>query len=244
MPTKKNSRNNSRNYSSSNNSTNYNSGKNKDLRALIHSGERIMYEGKPSKACYFFESVFNPMLFIALIWGAFDYFFLNQVVIRGFTEAGMKEYLLVFFVIHLMPVWMYVFGVLLMFRKYRHTYYIVTDRAIYVSGGIFVRTYNTKPFAELSHIDLHRGIFDQMFGVGDIIATSSQMTTAGSGNTWYTNTNNARPAVVRIDSIKDYDKVYRIVSKLQQDIYTDVQYPNDLRPSKNRGYKTKYSKDD
>ena len=38
--------------------------------------------------------------------------------------------------------------------------YIVTDKAIYVSSGVFTHTINTKPFAELSHIDLHRGIFD------------------------------------------------------------------------------------
>ena len=31
-----------------------------------------------------------------------------------------------------------------------------------------------------------------------------------------------------------------MVKKLQTDIYTDVMYPNDKRPSENHGYNTEY----
>ena len=206
-------------------------GASEDLRRFVNESEKILWEGKPNKKCYIFESVFNPLLPFALLWGILDF------TIIGFTfghsdGSGMALILLVFFAFHLMPVWLYLAGVLLTFRRYRHTYYIVTDNAIYVSGGAFVRTYNTKPFAELSHIDLHRGIFDQWFNVGDIIATSSQMSTDN------------KSASIRIDSISDYDKVYKIVSKLQKDIYTDVMYPNELRPTENKGYRTKYKGDE
>lgn len=202
---------------------------NSDLRALVNEGEKILYEGKPNKKCYIFESIFNPLLPVALLWGILDFSMLGLV----FNNAsGMALFLVIFFMFHLMPVWMYLFGVLLTFRRYKNTYYIVTDHAIYVSGGVFARTYKTKPFAELSHIDLHRGIFDQWFKVGDIIATSSQM---GPNN---------QAAAIKINSISEYEKVYKIVKKLQKDIYTDVMYPNDLRPKSNHGYKTEYENDD
>ena len=113
-------------------------------------------------------------------------------------------------------------------KKYKNTYYIVTDTGIYVSGGAFSKTYKHKPFAELSHVGLHRGIFDQMFNVGDIITTSSHFT------------DNKGSASISICSISDYIDVYNLVKKLQQDIYTDVMYPNDKRPSENHGYNTKY----
>ena len=45
---------------------------------------------------------------------------------------------------------------------------------------------------------------------------------------------------MRINSIKDYVNVYGIIKKLQEDIYTDVMYPNDKRPSENHGYNTEY----
>ena len=113
-------------------------------------------------------------------------------------------------------------------RKYRNTYYIVTDHRVYVSGGIFTMNLETKTFAELSHINLHRGIFDQFFNVGDVQLTTDQFTNKGT------------PAVIALNSISDYANVYRLVKKLQRDIYADTMYPNDLRPEENHGYRTKY----
>ena len=69
-------------------------------------------------------------------------------------------------------------------KKYKNTYYIVTDTGIYVSGGAFSKTYKHKPFAELSHVDLHRGIFDQMFNVGDIITTSKMNSSSINVGGW------------------------------------------------------------
>ena len=34
--------------------------------------------------------------------------------------------------------------------------------------------------------------------------------------------------------------IYNLVKKLQTDIYTDVMYPNDKRPTENHGYNTQY----
>ena len=127
-----------------------------------------------------------------------------------------------------MPVWLYLGGVLLSFRKYRNTYYIVTDSSVYVSGGVFSKTFDTKPFQEMSRVNLHRGIFDQAFGVGDVIITSNQFNSNGV------------TASMKINSISNYTEVYNLIKKLQKDIYTDAMYPNDLRPKENHGYNTEY----
>ena len=198
-----------------------------DLKAIISSDEKVLYEGKPNKKCYFFESIFNPLLPFALIWAIIDF---GVIGVTLFTSEfnQISFFLIPFMLLHLMPVWIYLAGILGTVRKYRNTAYIVTDKAIYVSGGIFTQNINTKPFAELSHIDLHRGIFDQMFNVGDIIATSSQLS------------ENGRSTTIAINSISNYIDIYNLVKKLQTDIYTDVMYPNDLRPTENHGYNTKY----
>ena len=197
-----------------------------ELKRLVDSNEKILYEGRPSKKCFIFESIINPLLPVAIIWGIIDFGVLGGTLVFG--ESGMLFFLIPFMLLHLMPVWIYLAGAILSFRKYRNTYYIVTDHAIYVSGGIFSKTYNQKPFAELSHVNLHRGIFDQMFNVGDVITTSSDF-----------NQNNG-PDVISINSIENYTEVYNLVKKLQKDIYTDVMYPNDKRPKENHGYKTEY----
>lgn len=205
-----------------------------ELTLLIGKGEKILYAGKPDKKCYIFESIFNPLLPFAALWGLFDMFFIGT----AFSSDKADEaafFIIPFMALHMMPVWLYLGGALLSFRRYRNTAYIVTDKAIYASGGIFARTYKSKPFAELSHVDLHRGVFDQWFGVGDIITTSAQANPM-SMNGRRTSAN----AGISIDSIANYAEVYKLVKQLQEDIYTDVMYPNDLRPSENHGYKSKY----
>lgn len=193
-----------------------------ELKSMVGTDETILYEGKPDRKCFLFESIFNPLLPVAIIWAVIDLGFL------GVGITGGQLVMIPFMLFHLMPVWMYLFGVIFSFRKYKNTYYIVTDHAVYISSGVFTMNLESKTFAELSRVNLHRGIFDQMFNVGDIQITTNQLTRKNM------------PAVLGINSISNYAEVYQLVKKLQRDVYTDVMYPNDLRPEENHGYRTKY----
>lgn len=193
-----------------------------ELKRMVGMDETILYEGKPDKKCFIFESIFNPLLPAAIIWAIFDAGF------WGMAIESMNFIMIPFFLFHLMPVWIYLAGVIFAFRRYKNTYYIVTDHGVYISSGIFVMNLAAKTFAELSRVNLHRGIFDQMFHVGDVQLTTDQFTRKGV------------PVAMGINSISDYAEVFQLVKKLQTDIYADVMYPNDLRPKENHGYRTKY----
>lgn len=198
-----------------------------DLKNLVGANETVYYEGKPDKKCFIFESIFNKMLPFALVWAIFDFSFIRTAF--SASNAGeMTLFMVPFFALHLMPVWIYLAGVITSFIRYKNTYFIVTDRAIYVSGGVLSKTLKTKPFAEMSHIDLHRGVFDQLFGVGDVIASSAQF----SGKTGNES--------IEISSISNYSEVFGLVKKLQTDVFSDTMFPNDMRPPENHGYNTKY----
>ena len=193
-----------------------------ELKSMVGSNETILYEGKPDKKCFIFESIFNPLLPVAIIWAIFDTGFL------GIAIGSMNFVMIPFMLFHLMPVWIYLAGVLFSLRRYKNTCYIVTDHAVYISSGVFTMNLETKTFAELSRVNLHRGIFDQMFHVGDVQLTTNQFTRKGM------------PAIMGINSIADYTEVFQLVKKLQRDIYADTMYPNDLRPEENHGDRTKY----
>ena len=141
-----------------------------ELKCMVGSDETILYEGKPDKRCFLFESIFNPLLPIAIIWAVID------LGILGIASGEFNFILTPFLLFHMMPVWIYLGGVIFSFRRYQNTYYIVTDHAVYVSSGIFTMNLQEKTFAELSRVNLHRGIFDQMFNVGDIQITTNQYT--------------------------------------------------------------------
>lgn len=90
-----------------------------------------------------------------------------------------------------------------------------------------------KPFTELSKINIHRGIFDQMLNVGDVVFSCNPLDFIMQTNS------NSQTGLVIAD-IHDYQEVFSIVKKLQTDIYSDTMYPNDLRPKENHGYRTEY----
>lgn len=204
-----------------------------DLQALVGKNEKIMWQGKPNKRCFVLESIFNPLLFIAIIWAVFDF----SIMGLAFQTSGMGIFMGGFMLFHLMPVWIYLAGVLFSIRKYKNTEYIITDRGIYVSGGTFSYTYEMKPFTDLSHIHIHRGLFDQWIGVGDVISECHHTT--------YTHSRNGRvPQGMNICNIADYQDVFNLVKQLQTDIYADTMYPNDLRPKENHGYRTEYTPND
>lgn len=203
-----------------------------DLEAMVGANETILWRGRPNKKCFILESIFNPLLPFALIWAIIDF------AVIGFTiNAGIPWFALVFFAIHLMPVYIYLIGVILSFRKYKHTHYIITDRGIYISGGTFAYTYEMKPFTDLSHINIHRGIFDQWLGVGDVVTVCAHNTYNVNGSA-----HSHSPRGMNICDIADYQRVFTMVRDLQTDIYADTQYPNDLRPRENHGYQTQYTK--
>lgn len=202
-----------------------------DLEAMVGMNESILWRGKPDKKCFILESIFNPMLPFALIWAIID------LAVVGFTfsaSGGMLMFILPFMLLHLMPVWIYIGGVIMSFRKHRNTQYIITDKGIYVSGGIFAYKYEMKPFTDLSHINIHRGIFDQWLGVGDVVTVCSH--TGFNSNSSHSHSSNG----LTICDIPDYQQVFAMIKQLQTDIYADTQFPNDLRPGENHGYQTQY----
>jgi len=205
-----------------------------DLKSLVGDNEKIMWEGKPNKKCFIFECIFNPLLPFAMLWAFVDLFIFGF----GFSASEFTAILIPFFLLHMMPVWIYLIGALSSIIRYKNTYYIVTDYAVYFSSGVISKRFDTKPFQEMSRVNLHRGIFDQMFNVGDIVITTNQF--APNGHVGYGMGNNMQNGFMKINSISDYTEVYNLVKKLQKDMYADTMYPNDMRPEENHGYNTKY----
>lgn len=207
------------------------------------NGERIMWRGKPKFNVFLLEAIFNPMLFVAIVWGGLDFFFIRTATTAdGFSESmesGMGGFLAIFFLFHLMPVWLYLGGVITAALKHKHTEYIITERGIYISGGILTVNIQMKPFTDLSHVNIHKGIFDQMFGVGDVTMVCNHTDPyAYSRRSNHNHNHNS----FNIVDIEDYQEVFQMIKNMQTDIYADTMYPNAMRPDENPGYNTRYNR--
>ena len=215
-----------------------------DLELMVDKEEQILWRGRPNKKCYFLEGIFNPMLPFALLWFLFDITFLSVAIFsstQGDSESAnsFSVFILIpFMLFHMMPCWIYLAGVLTVARKYKHTEYILTDKGIYVSGGVFAYTCQMKPYTEVSRIFIHRGIFDQLLKVGDVVFSSTA--DERQNNSFNKLNSHDFYGNLTIADTPEYQKVFELAKKLQNDVFADTMYPNNLRPEENHGYKTEY----
>lgn len=204
----------------------------KELAKMVGKDEKILWFSKPDKKCFILESIFNPLLPFAILWLIIDSCFIITAIYSG--DKNATGFLIPFMAFHLMPVWIYLFGILTITIRYKNAAYIVTSKGIYISSGFISKSQEMKPFTDLSHVNIHRGFFDQILGVGDVVSTCAHES--------YDSRHRSGVQGFAICDIADYQKVFQMVKELQTDVYSDTMYPNALRPENNPGYNTKYNK--
>ncbi len=198
-----------------------------DMREMVSPGERILWTGKPDKKVTVLEAIFNPLLIVAAVWLIFD-----LGVMRLSFSDGTATMLIPFMILHLMPVWIYLAGVITASLRQRNTFYMITTAGLYIGGGVVSFRYEMKPWVDIGHISIHQGVFDRMMGVGDVVfvcghTSHDARTTRSEGN-------------LAIKNISDFQNIFRLAGKVQRDIYSDTMYPNAMRPESNPGYNTRY----
>ena len=103
--------------------------------------------------------------------------------------------------------------------------YAATDKRIIIASGLVGYTYDSLNYRDIDNVSLHVGLFDRLFGTGDVIFTSE------GGNRSFLD-------------IEDFDEAYALIQQAVTDIQADIEYPNALRPQDNPGYNTRYTRDE
>ena len=177
-----------------------------DFQSVVGSEETVLWQGRPEKKCFIIESIFNPLLPFALFWAAIDLTIMGGLFFSKFHFEDVTSetaIILIFFLIHMMPVWIYLIGILRSVRSHRNVEYIVTDRAIYISGGANHYYYEKKTYQELEGVTLNQGFFDIKLGVADIEFKKEK---EKQGQILRNNLK-----TFAICDISDYDRVYLLV---------------------------------
>ena len=195
------------------------------LREMIENsgeGESVLWEGKPDKRAFLVERVMS-MFPIALIWLIFDGAFITImcVFVRNIPLPAII-FMVVFFIIHLTPVWIWIAGCVTAWRKLKNTDYAFTEKRVAIKTGFFAQVKNIQ-YSEITSVNLKVGFFDRMFKVGDIV-----LTTSGKEK-------------IMLEDLKDPYFICERLQKITTDIKTDMSFPNDLRPKENHGYNTTYN---
>ena len=135
------------------------------IEEMMAFEEQILWEGGKSEDSTFWEAIFNPLLPFAAIWCVVDFSIIGTAGLANMIFSGMA----LFFLIHLMPVWLYLGGIIFARKKARNTRYVVTTRGIYIqtgsSGREQVKFYG---YDEIKYAQTKQGMFDRQYNVGDV----------------------------------------------------------------------------
>ena len=181
------------------------------LENQIGPGEQILWTGTKNKKVSFFEAIFNAMLPFALLWGLFDMMFVGAFVQAdqmGDTGRRMTSFAVPFFLLHLMPVWIYLGGILTSVRRAQNTHYCVTDQAVYIQSGLFDTKVERKEYSHFTALTVGQSFWDKRADTGDVRITLDEIYYSGKHHTRHNRTFN-------IENIPDYEEVFRIVQQCQ-----------------------------
>lgn len=120
-----------------------------------------------------------------------------------------------------MPVWIWLSNVISASAQHKNIEYAFTNKRIIIRSGLIIDIKNIY-YIDIQSVNLRVGLIDRMLKVGDIYIKSKLETAV----------------------LWDIPNPYIITNKLQKvvnDIKTDMNYPNALRPAENTGFNTIYN---
>ena len=143
--------------------------RNKTIDEELKSDEIVLFRAKPKKSAYILEAFFK-MLPIAIIWLAFDTFFIIEFLSMGAEQLGpFVIFIIFFFIVHLTPVWIWLGGLIKATAGYKNIEYAITDKRILVRDGILNVEIKSLEFKNIASFNISKSLSDQMLHVGDII---------------------------------------------------------------------------
>lgn len=205
------------------------------IEKILEQDERILWSGRPDRVAYSIGSI--SFYIFALIWGAIDLGFL-LLFTRGFADGGGPPLLFAvpFFMLHMMPVWIALFGPIYRYLASGKVEYVMTNKRIYIQSGLIGTDINSLELYEVQQLSVDVGIVEKMRGVGTVLLTRGAQGSSGknSGSSW-------KNKLLHIEN--PYD-VYKLIQRVSLDVTTDYQFPNAYRPEENKGYQTQYNPGD
>ena len=197
--------------------------KQNEIKDILSDDEEVLVNLKPNRKVYLLESIFKGLP-VVLIWLAADTFAITMIASTGtMYEPWLIAFFIFFFALHLIPVWIYIYSIIKVIVSYKNLEYVFTDKRIIVRSGLIGIDFKYVYYYEINSVTVNVGLFDRMFKVGDIIIKSNNQ-------------------VVKVNDISYPYKYSNKIQEIVRDLKADMAFPNDLRPSENHGYNTKYKK--
>lgn len=198
-----------------------------EFEAVKDADETILWIGKPAYIPFLAQGI--PFLIIGLVWLAFDSMFFLGFGDVGF--GGMGGFITLFMLFHLFPFWGSLLNMLRLVLIYRNVRYAITTKRIMLRSGFFGIDFKAVDFDKIQNLEVNVGPLEKLFNVGSIRIFSGQLVHTEHGS---------RSVADVFKGIENPYGVFKQLKQVSMDIRSDINYPNQLRPDENKGYKTTY----
>jgi len=186
-----------------------------DLKKCIRKDEKIIWEGHSDKKCFMFECWFNPLLPFVIVWIAVD-FLAIALCIAGDAKIPVS-FLIGFLLVFSFPIWLYIGKIVFSGREYRNQYYIITNKGVYSSRGVFSPKFKYDPYLDITDMKIHQSTFDKKFNTADIMLVLPGIQYTNSPKAIVNWKDNAGLEKTIIFSIPNYQEVYNLMLRAQNE---------------------------
>lgn len=197
-----------------------------EFDAVKDNDETIYWTGQPKFVPFLAKGI--PFLIIGLFWGAFDLFFLMNMMSIG----GAQPFIWIYMLLHLFPFYGSILNMFRLALVHHNTFYAITSKRLMLRTGFFGIDFKAVDYDKIQNLEVNVGPLEKLFNVGTIRAFTGE----------YAHTKNGtRPLFNEFIAIEEPYEVFKQIKQVSVDIKTDWNYPNKLRPEDNPGYNTKYT---
>lgn len=190
----------------------------KELDKVLDAKEKIQWENRPK--------------FLPFVLGAGAlYVIISSIIILpllflgyGAGSAGLYLFLILAFVIGA-PV----YHILV----YPFVHYAITNKRVIIQKGLIGRDFDMVDFDKITDLQVNVGVVDKLFGQGSgsiLVATAGRIIQTKKGKV---------QAPYTLRNIPNPYEVFKTLKKVSHAVKTDIHFPNEYRPRKNKGYNTK-----
>ena len=185
-----------------------------ELEQMVGNNETVLWRGAPVRKAFLIRSICNSLLPISIVWGCINIPMIIESINDLRTgEDTMSWFTIPFFLLHMFPVWIYLASVITSFARLKNTGYIITDKSVYISGGVFALNTQVKPLAKLSTVTINRGLIEKMTKVGTVILNDDTTTNSNRANFFSINSQD-------LLYLSDYEDVFTLIRDTQDKAYS------------------------
>lgn len=205
----------------------------RELDKVLDKNEKVLWEGTPQAKPYVFRSL------IGTIFGIFLLIFLVPFFVVPILGNDMPIWFRGAFMfipsIFLFFALTALFSPLLAYLNWKNTYFAITNKRVIIQKGIIGRDFEYIDFDQITNAEVNVGFWDKIVGKdsGSILISSAGSFTYGRHGERI-----ARPYT--LSNINNPYKAFKLFKKVSHAVKTDIQFPNQYRPSKNPGYKSRF----